>query len=210
MTEHPAMIELMQQALDGGLDDGSRVRLNAHVATCAGCTEEWAGLQMLHRQLLAAPQQASAAGFAGRVLARIAAEQAQAPLPVASALPARAAERPIAAAAHGSTRRAAVLPLLAFAGVLGLAAVALLLAPLAGLVNVDVWTGFFADSLGLLTAGIAWLSVLLTFIMVGVQTAGDGLLAAAVLFGLVMTFIWIRLVAGVDFVRRPTYSNGGV
>lgn len=187
MTEHQAMMELMQRALDDGLDALAQNRLDRHLVACVGCAHEWAGMQALHRQLLAALPATAAGGFTERVLERIAVEQRE-----------------------EQVQRTAAFPLIAAAGVLGALTLALLLSPLIGLTSFDVWAGFLSDSLGLLSAAIAWLSLLMTFVRVGLQTAGDGLLAAALVVGLMVTFTWIRLVAGSDLIRPPAYINGGV
>jgi anti-sigma factor RsiW len=187
MTEHQAMVELMQRALDDGLDAAARGRLDAHLRSCAGCAHEWEGLQTLHRQLLAAPPLAARSGFTARVLARIGAEHQQEPV-----------------------RSTPALPLIAAAGVLGVVTLALLLAPLAGLASFEVWAGMLSDSLALFSAAAAWLSLLLTFTRVVLEAAGDGPLVAALCVGLVLTLIWVRLVAGSEFFHRQTYDNGGV
>ena len=187
MTEHQAMIELMQRALDDGLDAAAQRRLDAHLRSCAAAPMNGKGFQALHRQLLAAPRLAAGSGFTARVLERIAAEQNQEPV-----------------------RSAPALPLIAAAGVLGVVTVALLLAPLAGLASFEVWAGMLSDSLALFSAAAAWLSLLLTFTRVVLEAAGDGPLVAALCVGLVLTLIWIRLVAGSEFFHRQTYVNGGM
>ena len=187
MTEHQAMAELMQRALDDGLDATAQGRLDAHLRSCAGCAQEWQGLQALHRQLQAAPLPAAGGGFTARVLARIAAEQHQAPV-----------------------RNTPAFPLIAAAGVLGVITIALLLAPLAELASFEVWASVLSDSLALFSAAAAWLTLLLTFVGVVLEAAGDGPLVAAVAIGLVLTLIWVRLVAGSEFSHRQTYVNGGV
>jgi Putative zinc-finger len=187
MTEHQAMMELMQRALDDGLDAAAQSQLDTHLRSCAGCAQEWEGLQSLHRQLLAAPRMAAGSGFTARVLERLAAEQSLEPVHSAPAF-----------------------PLIAAAGVLGVLTVALMLAPLAGLASFDAWAGFLSDTLALFSAAAAWLTLLLTFVMVVVDAAGDGLLVAAVAVGFVLTLIWIRLVAGTELFHRQTYVNGGM
>ncbi|MBS7219726.1 MAG: zf-HC2 domain-containing protein, partial [Oscillospiraceae bacterium] len=64
-------LEQMSQALDGPLTGEEQGELEAHLASCPGCREDWAALRELHQAMGDLEETQAPEGFAGRVMDRI-------------------------------------------------------------------------------------------------------------------------------------------
>lgn len=69
------ILELISADLDGELTDGERAELDEHLSRCPACSALWNDLRALHGA--AAELEEAPAGFAGRVMERIAADSTQ-------------------------------------------------------------------------------------------------------------------------------------
>jgi len=84
MAYHEEYWDLMSAALDGALTDEERAKLEAHLAQCPDCKQDWEDLQHLHAALLQladTPVPAPPEGLSRRILAAVEEESKVIPLP---------------------------------------------------------------------------------------------------------------------------------